>query len=208
MPWRFRRDERRVLLRTHSHIQLSNSPARSACSPDRAKRYPGTMAQTCLVVPAFRFAQCALQVVALRQKKIVPCSHALGQGVARIPVFSLPLRRGGRRADEAQCPNCSGRVSGLRRMSGALRCTPRLSARQRGIFGLRLISGRAAPGAVCPWRVSPEPARGSGVRPPRPQVAAPAPRLQDASGRRPSYLDRDMSRLAKISLDVKSRFSY
>src|SRR5262249_3693558 len=31
------------------------------------------------------------------------------RAAARLPVFSLPLRRGGRRADKAQCPDYSGR---------------------------------------------------------------------------------------------------
>jgi hypothetical protein len=60
----------------------------------------------------------ALSEIAHSQKKIAPCSHALGQRVARIPVSSLPLRRGGRRADRAHCPDCSGR-----KLMVHLRCT-------------------------------------------------------------------------------------
>src|SRR5262245_51107878 len=68
------------------------------------------------------------------RKEYRPLFAALGQRVARIPVFSLPLRRGGWRADKAQCPDCSGRVSGLLRTMGVKRHTPRLAARQRGIL--------------------------------------------------------------------------
>jgi len=37
---------------------------------------------------------------------------------------------------------------------------PRLAARHRASSGLRPTNGRATPGAICPWRVVPEVARG------------------------------------------------
>ena len=57
----------------------------------------------------------------------------IGSGPEGRPYSSLPSpsNRGGRRADKAQCPDCSGRVSGLRRTMGAQRCT-RASRRANG----------------------------------------------------------------------------
>src|SRR5262245_487364 len=51
----------------------------------------------------------AMSEIAWSQKKIGPCLSALGQRIALISVSSLPLRRGGRRADKAHCPDYSGR---------------------------------------------------------------------------------------------------
>src|SRR5438093_2294830 len=45
-----------------------------------------------------------------KAKENRPLFAALGQGVARIPLFFRhPRKRGGRRADKAHCPDCSGR---------------------------------------------------------------------------------------------------
>jgi hypothetical protein len=123
----------------------------------------------------------------VESKEYRPLFAALGQGVARIPVFSLPPKRGGRRADKAHCPDYSGRVSGLlRTMRCIANAPPRLAARQRGILAFKpltvvgpgrlLVAGEAA-------RVRP----GDGGCVSHPLAgAAPAPRRQDASGRRPS----------------------
>jgi hypothetical protein len=54
----------------------------------------------------------------------------------------LPSRRGGWRADKAQCPDCSRRMSGSGRTmvhNGA----PAPCGAPTGIFGLRLVNGRA-----------------------------------------------------------------
>jgi hypothetical protein len=117
--------------------------------------------------------------------------------------FRFPLRRGGRRADKAHCPDCSGRVVRIAPDDEVhLRCTPRLAARQRGILTFmsltvvgpgRLDSGR---------RGCPSTARGRKLRLPSLAGAAPVPRLQDASGRRPSNLDRDGGSI--VTLKVKS----
>src|SRR5262249_33487467 len=66
--------------------------------------------------------------------------------------FRFPRIEGGRRADKAQCPDCSGRVVRIAPDDEVhLRCTPRLAARQRGILAFvpltvvgpgRLDSGR------------------------------------------------------------------
>ena len=95
----------------------------------------------------------------------------------------------------AGCPDYSGRW-------GVKHHAPRLAARQRGILafmpltvvgpGRLIVAGEAA-------RVPP--GVGSCVLP-RSQVPLPVPRLQNASGRRPSYLDRD--RLNITTLQVKS----
>jgi hypothetical protein len=141
----------------------------------------------------------------LSSKKIGPYSQSSGQGVALVPVFSLPpqarglARRQGAMPGllRAGCPDCSGRW-------GALRCTPRLAARQRGILTFmsltvvgpgRLDSGR---------RGCPSTARGRKLRLPSLAGAAPVPRLQDASGRRPSNLDRDISSLGEFHQHVNS----
>jgi hypothetical protein len=69
----------------------------------------------------------------------------LGQGIALIPLPHHPLIRGGWRADKALGLDRQARGwLGLRRALGVKRHAPRLAARQRGIFGLRLSqrSGR------------------------------------------------------------------
>src|SRR5262245_11384178 len=53
-----------------------------------------------------------------------------------------------------------------------------------------------------PGGLLPRPPVGQGCVTPRPQVAAPDPRLPNASGRRPSNLDRDEFNI--ITLSVKS----
>jgi hypothetical protein len=120
----------------------------------------GTNGRSCAARIHIFSCQTALRLparkqVSFRQKNIGPCSVA-GRGDS--PDFlSLPSpsNRGGRRADKAQCPDYSGRVcpdySGR---EGALRCTPRLAARQRGILafmpltvvgpGRLLVAGEAA----------------------------------------------------------------
>jgi hypothetical protein len=105
-----------------------------------------------------------------------------GPGDRPRSVFSLPPKRGGRRADKAHCPDYSGRVSGLlRTMRCIANAPPRLAARQRGILAFKpltvvgpgrlLVAGEAA-------RVRP----GDGGCVSHPLAgAAPAPRRQDAS---------------------------
>src|SRR5882672_12192244 len=120
---------------------------------------------------------------------------ALGQGIALIPSRSSsspPSYRGGWRADKALGLDRQARGwLGLRR-AWACNDTPRALRRANAASSAYAsISDRAAPGALCPWRVIPEAARGSGLRMRLPAGAAPGPRLANASGRRPSTLDRD-----------------
>src|SRR5262249_41475624 len=51
----------------------------------------------------------AREPVAFRQKNIDPCSVAGRGGSPDFRFLSSPSHRGGRRADKAQCPDCSGR---------------------------------------------------------------------------------------------------
>jgi hypothetical protein len=87
---------------------------------------------------------CAAPIEVFQAKEDRPCLQTSGQGIALVPLPHLPRNRGRWRADKAHGPDCSGRVSGLRRTKGVKRHAPRLAARQRGIFGLRLSqrSGR------------------------------------------------------------------
>ena len=144
---------------------------------------------------------------ALSQNNIGPCLRLWARGSPAFRFFRLPRDRGGWRADKAHGLDRQAGMPGSRPGLGVKRHAPRLAARQRGIFGLRLISGRAAPGAVCPWRVVPEPARGSGVRPPRPQVSLPFPALQNASGRRPSKSGSGWPKHNYAESEVKHYFS-
>src|SRR5919198_3518991 len=85
---------------------------------------------------------------------------------------------------------------------GVKRHAPRLAARQRGILafmpltvvgpGRLLVAGEAA-------RVRPG---DDGCVSPSLAGAAPVPRLQDASGRRPSYLDRDRLHISEFHYEV------
>src|SRR5262249_7004778 len=85
-------------------------------SPDRAKRYPGTVAQLARSFPDFADAQSGLQSwrsSGLRNdgsKNISAPVCGSGPGFALIRLFRLPRHRGGWRADKAQCPDYSGRI--------------------------------------------------------------------------------------------------
>jgi hypothetical protein len=76
--------------------------------------------------------------VRLRQTISAPV-HALGQGSPSFLSSHLPRNRGGWRADKAHgLDRQAGGWHGLRPGLGVKRHAPRLAARQRGIFGLRL----------------------------------------------------------------------
>src|SRR5712672_4200617 len=80
-----------------------------------------------------------------RVKGRSPPVSALGQGIALIPLISPPSGRGGWRADKAHgLDRQAGGGTACGRALGVKRHAPRLAARQRGIFGLRLSqrSGR------------------------------------------------------------------
>jgi len=99
-------------------------------------------------------------------KEIGPC-FGFGPGDRPIPLYlpsrrtsegvGAPTRRWARIAPGG-CPDCSGRWGAL---AGAPRASRRANAASSAYAS---VSGRAAPGAVCPWRVSPEAARGTGLR--------------------------------------------
>jgi hypothetical protein len=77
------------------------------------------------------------------KRKSSPVS-ALGQGIALIPLSLTTLTSRGMARRQGAWPGLLRAVSGLRRTVGVKRHAPRLAARQRGIFGLRLSqrSGR------------------------------------------------------------------
>src|SRR5262245_12913466 len=84
---------------------------------------------------------------------------------------------------------------------GVKRHAPRLAARQRGILAFMPLTV-VGPGRLIVARL-PEYGPGTKVAlSPSLAGAAPVPRLQNASGRRPSYLDRD--RRSIVTLPVKS----
>jgi hypothetical protein len=141
----------------------------------------------------YAISSSALQT-SLVANDIGPCL-ALGQGIALIPSrssSSSPSIRGGWRADKAHgLDRQAGDGTACGRALGVKRHAPRLAARQRGIFGLRLSqrSGHARSSLSLegfsrgrPW---------AELRSCLPAGAAPGPRLANASGRRPSTLDRD-----------------
>src|SRR5882724_2628965 len=88
----------------------------------------------------YAFSSSALQT-SLVANDIGPCL-ALGQGIALIPSrssSSSPSIRGGWRADKAHgLDRQAGDGTACGRALGVKRHAPRLAARQRGIFGLRL----------------------------------------------------------------------
>src|SRR5262245_47443679 len=139
-----------------------------------------------------------------------PLFAALGQGVALIPVFSLPPQGEGLARRQGAWPGLLQTGPGVRgswagpdrRALGVKRHAPRLAARQRGIFAfvpLTVVRTRPTPSGR---RGCPSTARGRWLRPPSPAGAAPVPRQQDASGRRPRRVDRDGRNI--ITLQVKS----
>ena len=122
--------------------------------------------------------------------------------------FRLPRKRGGWRADRAQCPDYSGRVVRITPDVGCTYVHPRLAARQRGILAFMPLTV-VGPGRVASARRGcPSTARGRGCVSHRSQVPLPLPACRTPPEGAPRRVDRDMSRLAKISPDVKSRFGY
>jgi hypothetical protein len=138
----------------------------------------------------------------VESKEYRPLFIALGQGVALIPVFSLPLRRGGWRADKAPCPDCSRRCPAASRTMVHNGAPAPCGAPTRHLGLYAFDGGRTGP-TPSGRRGCPSTARGRRLRLPPLAGAAPVPRLQNASGRRPSYLDRDAGHMAENSLFVK-----
>src|SRR5882672_9373460 len=120
---------------------------------------------------------------------------ALGQGIALIPSRSSsspPSYRGGWRADKALGLDRQARGwLGLRR-AWACNDTPRALRRANAASSAYAsISDRAAPGALCPWRVIPEAARGSGLRNHPPAGCRSRSPLSRRLMKTPSTMDRD-----------------
>ena len=142
--------------------------------------------------PAAKGVFCSNSVTRGRRRRtweIVPCSCALGQGAPSFLSFRFAPNRGGRRADKALCP------AGDRAMSGSGRTMVHIGApapcgaptRHLGLYAFD--GGRTGP-TPSGRRGCPSTARGRGCVSPL-AGAAPVPRLANASGRRPSNLERD-----------------
>ena len=133
------------------------------------------------------FAHPTRLCITLSQKKFGPCLRLWARGRPHSCLFASPSGEGVGAPTRRMARITPGGVSGLLRTKRCtLRCTPRLAARQRGILafmpltvvgpGRLLVAGEAA-------RVRP----GDGGCVSHPLAgAAPVPRLQNASGRRPS----------------------
>src|SRR5262249_24063489 len=68
-------------------------------------------------------------LIALAEKHIGPCLHLRARGSPSFRLFRLPRNRGGRRADKAQGPDCSGRVVRIAPDDEVLCAAPRASRR-------------------------------------------------------------------------------
>jgi hypothetical protein len=108
-------------------------------------------------------------------KEISPC-FGFGPGIALIPLISPPSIRGGWRADKAHGLDRQARGwPDLQRALG-VNVTPRALRRANAASSAYAsISDRAAPGALCPWRVFPEAAREQDCVSACPQVPLPVP---------------------------------
>src|SRR5262249_13147629 len=135
-----------------------------------------------------------------------PLFAASGQGIALIPLYfftSVSLDRGGRRADKAQCPDCSGRGVRIAPDEGRDCVTPRASRRaNKHLRAYALRTTRPDQDLFVPGRFARAPPVGK-VASTSPAGALPLPALTNASGRRPSNLDRDGRNI--VTRWVKSR---
>jgi hypothetical protein len=153
------------------------------------------------VVPA------PLPTLRVKRKSAPVCGSGPGERPHSF-LFRLPRKRGGRRADKAHCPDCSGRCPDYSGRMGVKRHAPRLAARQRGILAFMPLTV-VGPGRVhSARRGCPSTARGRGCVLHRSQVPLPFPAFKTPPEGAPRRVDRDMSPLAKISPYVKSRFRY
>src|SRR5262249_55218940 len=147
--------------------------------------------------------------------KIGPCFGS-GPGVARIPLLPSPSQARGMARRQGAWPGLrqtgpgvrSSRAGPERRALGVKRHAPRLAARQRGIFAFRRLTV-VGPGRLL---VAGEAARArpgdEGCVGLRPQVPLPFPAYRTPPEGAPRRVDRDMSRVAKLSPYVKSRLRY
>jgi len=145
-------------------------------------------------------------VFGLETKNIGPCLRLWARGspsFLKAPLLPSPSRRGGWRAAKAH---------GLDRQAGggtacgrawACNVTPHALRRANAASSAYAsVSDRAAPGAMCPWRVIPEAARGSGLRKCPPAGCRSRSPLSRRLMKTPSTMDRDGGSI--ITLPVKS----
>jgi hypothetical protein len=129
--------------------------------------------------------------IAASQTDTGPC-FGFGPGDRPHSSSSPPSYRGGWRADKALGLDRQARGwLGLRR-AWACNDTPRALRRANAASSAYAsISDRAAPGALCPWRVIPEAARGSGLRNHPPAGCRSRSPLSRRLMKTPSTMDRD-----------------
>ena len=139
----------------------------------------------------------------MSQKKIAPVS-ALGQGIALIPLTSPPSYSRGMARRQSAGPGSPGpRLARLTPGPGREASRPAPCGAPTRHFRLTPQSALGPhQELMCPWRVIPEAARGSGLRRRPPAGAAPGHHLANASGRRPSSLDRDTQCLGEFHCEV------
>src|SRR5499427_6557977 len=134
----------------------------------------------------------------MRQNKSAPVCGSGPGGRPHSSLFRLPRDRGGWRADKA-LPGLlqAGMVLGVKRHA------PRLAARQRGILAFMPLTV-VGPGRllVADEAARVRPGDEGCVRPPL-AGAAPVPRLQNASGRRPSKLGSGWAQHSYAESEVK-----
>src|SRR5215471_4342302 len=156
----------------------------SVCSPDGAQRNPGTMVQVVLPLPHFASLNAGykLQAVASSQRKSAPVCGS-GPGGRPHSASSVSLAIEGDGAPTRRCLDCSRLEWSGREASRPAPCGA--PTRHLGLYAFD--RGRTGP-APSGRRGCPSTARGRRLRLPSLAGAAPVPRLQNASGRRPSKL--------------------
>ena len=139
----------------------------------------------------------------LNQKRIGPCFGS-GPGVRpHFSLFRLPRNRGGRRADKAQCPDCSGR--GVRIAPDEGRDLRHARASRRANKHLRayaLPTARTGQDLFVPGWFTRVPPVGK-VASTSPAGALPLPAFKTPHECAPRNLDRDGRSI--VTLQVKSR---
>src|SRR5215470_19215524 len=138
----------------------------------------------------------------LNQNSIAPVC-VFGPGVRPHSSSSVSPDRGGRRADKAQGPDCSGRDVRIAPDDEVLCAAPRAFRRaNKHLRAYALPTARTDQDLFVPGRFARAPPVGK-VASTSPAGALPLPALTNASGRRPSNLDRDGRNI--VTLWVKSR---
>jgi len=169
------RGHKRVHARLQRDMHSNVSKAGSPLPRGRTENVAPSVVTYSVVKELVRWMKCES-----KSKSAPVCGSGPG-GRPHSCLFRFPLRRGGWRADKAQCPDYSGRGVRITPDDGCTFVHPRLAARQRGILAFMPLTV-VGPGRLL---VADEAAR---VRPGdescvRPSLAgaAPVPRLHDAS---------------------------